>query len=74
MTQEVLDAEVARIPQEKLHPQGCDLVVHRVGDGISPLVIRVGGGEIRVRSSLEFLPALQPINSKNGGLTYDPRS
>jgi len=28
---ETLDAEVARIAQEKLHPYRCDLVVHRMG-------------------------------------------
>jgi hypothetical protein len=27
---ETLDAEVARIAQGKLHPYGCDLVVHRI--------------------------------------------
>ena len=30
---ETLDAEVARIAHEKLHPYGCDLVVHRLDDG-----------------------------------------
>jgi hypothetical protein len=30
---EALDAEVARIAQEKLQPYGCDLVVHRMDDG-----------------------------------------
>jgi hypothetical protein len=33
VTQGALDAEVARIAQEKLQPYGCDLVVHRMDDG-----------------------------------------
>jgi hypothetical protein len=38
---EALDAEVARIAQEKLHPYGCDLVVHRTDDGITRFLIKV---------------------------------
>jgi hypothetical protein len=34
------DAEVARIAREKLHPHGCDLVVHRP-DGIARFLITV---------------------------------
>src|ERR1700760_1256217 len=41
MPQETLDAEVARIAQEKLHPYGCDLVVHRMGDGVARFLIKV---------------------------------
>ena len=41
MTQETLDAEVARIAQEKLHPYGCDLVVHRRADGVTRFLIKV---------------------------------
>ena len=41
MPREALDAEVARISQEKLHPYGCDLVVHRTDDGVSRFLIRV---------------------------------
>jgi hypothetical protein len=74
MTQEVPDAEFARIAVEKLQPHGCGFVVHRVDDGITPFVMWVRGGEIRTRSRLEFLPTLQSINSKNGGLTYGPGS
>jgi hypothetical protein len=33
VTQEALNAEVARIAEEKLQPYGCDLVVHRMDDG-----------------------------------------
>jgi hypothetical protein len=43
LTQEVLDAEVTRIAQEKLHPHGCDLVVHRTDDGIVRFLIKVQG-------------------------------
>jgi hypothetical protein len=40
MTKEALDAEVARIAREKLQPYGCDLVVHRMGDGVTRLLIK----------------------------------
>ena len=36
-----LDAEVARIAQEKLHPHGCDLVVFRKDKGATRFLIRV---------------------------------
>jgi len=38
---EALDAEVVRIGQEKLHPYGCDLVVHRTADGVTRFLIKV---------------------------------
>jgi hypothetical protein len=41
MTRETFDTEVGRIAREKLHPHGCDLVVHRLGDGITRLLIEV---------------------------------
>jgi hypothetical protein len=41
MTQEALHAEVARIAREKLHPYGCDLVVHQLDDGITRFLIEV---------------------------------
>jgi len=72
ITQEVPDTQVARIVQEKLQHRGCGVFVHRADDGITPFVMRVRGGEIRIRSRLELLPTLQPINSKNGGPTYGP--
>ena len=34
---ETLDAEVARIAQEKLQPYRCDLAVHRMDDGVTRL-------------------------------------
>jgi len=40
-TQQALDAEVARIAQEKLQPLGCDLVVHRMDDGLTRFLIKV---------------------------------
>jgi len=39
--QEALDSEVARIAQEKLQPYGCDLVVHRMDDGLTRFLIKV---------------------------------
>src|SRR6266576_4065092 len=41
ITQEALDAEVARIAKEKLQPHGCDLVVWRKDDGITRFLIEV---------------------------------
>jgi hypothetical protein len=41
MTQEALDAEVARIAKEKLQPHGCDLVVWRKADGFTRFLIKV---------------------------------
>lgn len=41
VTTEALDAEVARIAKEKLHPYGCDLVVWRMGDGVIRFLIKV---------------------------------
>ena len=41
MAGETLDTEVARIAREKLHPYGCDLVVHRLDDGITRFLIEV---------------------------------
>ena len=41
MTQEALDAEVARIAKEKLQPHGCDLVVRRTADGVTRFLIKV---------------------------------
>ena len=41
MTQEALDAEVARIAREKLQSYGCDLVVHRMDGGVTRFLIKV---------------------------------
>ncbi|SRR6266536_6124430 len=41
MTQEALDAEIARIAREKLQSYGCDLVVHRMDDGVTRFLIKV---------------------------------
>ena len=40
-TPQALDQEVARIAQEKLQPHGCDLVVHRMDDGLTRFLIKV---------------------------------
>jgi hypothetical protein len=69
---ETLDAEVARIAQEKLQPYGCDLVVHRLGDGVTRLLIKVqstGRGYDLIKS---FFHRDEWINSRSGDLTYDP--
>jgi hypothetical protein len=41
MTQEALNAEVARIARETLELYGCDLVVHRTADGVTRFLIKV---------------------------------
>jgi hypothetical protein len=41
MTGETLDTEVGRIAREKLHPYGCDLVIHRSDDGITRFLIKI---------------------------------
>src|SRR5256884_8471986 len=41
MTQQALDAEVARIAKEELQPHGCDLVVWRKDDGVTRFLIKV---------------------------------
>jgi len=41
IAQEAFHDEVARIAREKLHPYGCDLVVHRLDDGITRFLIKV---------------------------------
>ncbi len=64
MAREALDAGVMRIAQEKLHPHGCDAASPHVANGLTRLVIRVQGGEIRIQFRLEFLPTLQLVNSK----------
>jgi hypothetical protein len=43
MTQEALDAEVARIAREKLQPYGYDLAVLRMADGLTRFLIEVQG-------------------------------
>jgi hypothetical protein len=44
MTHEALDAEVARIAQEKLQPYGCDLVIH-LHNGVTRFLIKVQSTE-----------------------------
>jgi hypothetical protein len=41
MTRETLDTEVGRISREKLHRYGCNLVVHRMTDGLTRFLIEV---------------------------------
>ena len=57
MTQEALHAEVARIAREKLQPYGCDLVVHRMGDGVTRFLIKGQKQWERIRSGQELLPS-----------------
>jgi hypothetical protein len=57
VTKEALDAEVARIAREKLQPYGCDLVVHRMGDGVTRCLIKGQEQWERIRSGQELLPS-----------------
>ena len=41
MTQEALDAEIARIAREKLQSYGCDLVVLRMPNSVTRFLIKV---------------------------------
>ena len=41
MTQEALDAEVARIAREKLQPYGCDLLILRMPNRVTRFMIKV---------------------------------
>ena len=72
MTQEALHAEVARIAREKLHPYGCDLVVHRSDDGITRFLIEVQSTGRRYDLIKSFFH--RDDGSKAGGLTYGPGS
>ena len=60
-TREAFDVHVTRFSQQKLHPHGCDSVVASADDGVTRLVIKVRGGEIRLQSRPDFLPMLQPL-------------
>jgi len=72
MTQETLDVEVARIAQERLQPHGCDLVVHRTADGVTRFLIKVQSTGKRYDLIKSFFHRDDGINSRSGGLTYDP--
>jgi hypothetical protein len=65
---------VALKEQEKLQAHGCGFEAQYVGDAITRLVMKVRSGEIRTRSHLEFLPALQIDRLKNESVTYGLRS
>ena len=41
MTQEALDAEIARIAREKLQPYGCDLLILRMPNRVTRFMIKV---------------------------------
>ena len=57
VTPEALHAEVVRIAREKLQPFGCDLVVHRMGDGVTRFLIKGQKQWERIRSGQELLPS-----------------
>jgi hypothetical protein len=69
---EALDGEVARIAQDKLHPYGCDLVVHRTDDGVTRFLIKVQSTGRKYDLIKSFFH--RDDDSKAGSLTYGPRS
>jgi hypothetical protein len=69
---EALDGEVARIAQDKLHPYGCDLVVHRTDDGVTRFLIKVQSTGAKYDLIESFFH--RDDGSKAGGLTYGPGS
>jgi hypothetical protein len=68
MPREALDAEVARIAQEKLHRYGCDLVVHRRDDGITRFLIKMQSTGRKYDLIKSFFH--RDDGSKAEGLTY----
>ena len=72
MPREALDGEVTRIAQEKLHPYGCDLVVHRTDDGVTRFLIKVQSTGRKYDLIKSFFH--RDDGSKAGGLTYGPGS
>src|ERR1700720_2910575 len=68
---EALDAEIARIAQETLHPYGCDLVVHRTDDGVTRFLIKVQSTGRRYDLIKSFF---HRYNGSKAALTYGPRS
>jgi hypothetical protein len=67
VAQEAFDAEVARITQEKLQPYGCDLVVHRLDDGITRFVIEI-------RSTGRRYDLIKSFFHRDDGLTPETRA
>jgi len=72
MTQEALDAEVARIAREKLQPYGCDLAVLRMADGLTRFLIEVQSTGKRYDLIKSFFHRDDKLIPE-GGLTYDSR-
>src|SRR4029077_2711081 len=72
MPRETLDAEVARIAQEKLHRYGCDLVVHRRDDGITRFLIKVQSTGRKYDLIKSFFHRDDGLET--GDLTYGPGS
>jgi len=70
MTQEALDAEVARLAREKLQPYGCDLVVHRLDDGITRFVIEVQSTGRRYDLIKSFFHRDDRLTPETESLTY----
>jgi len=71
MPREALDGEVACIAQEKLHPYGCDLVVHRTDDGVTRFLITVQSTGRKYDLIKSFF---HRHNGSKAALTYGPRS
>jgi hypothetical protein len=72
MTQEALDAEVARIAREKLQPYGCDLAALRMADGLTRFLIEVQSTGKRYDLIKSFFHRDDELIPEEG-LTYDSR-
>jgi hypothetical protein len=70
LTQEALDAEVARIAKEKLQPHGCDLVVWRMNDGAIRFLIEVQSTGRRYDLIKSFFH--RDCDSTNGNMALEP--
>jgi hypothetical protein len=71
VTQEVFEAEVKRITQEKLRPYGCDLFVHRIGGGMASVAIKIQRTEIAYDLIKSFFHQDNGSVLENGGQNYE---
>ena len=71
VTQEALDATVARIAKEKLQPHGCDLVVWRKDDGVTRFLIEVQGTGRRYDLIKSFFHRGDGIDCTEGSMTRE---
>ncbi len=71
VTQEVFEAEVERIAQEKLRPHRCDLFVHRIGGGMAGGAIKIQRAEIAYDLIKSFFHQDNGSVLENEGQNYE---